>query len=95
MYSHNYCKSTGWHESTPPCPESTPAAMHDFCFSPSNPISQLGTQPTSLDQRVGTVVDPEGNTWMIATHIAEPTPQEMAKKMKEMTKQTAGASSGS
>jgi len=32
---------------------------------------------------------------MIATHIAEPTPQEMAKKMKEMTKQTAGASSGS
>ncbi len=33
--------------------------------------------------RVGTVVDPEGYTWMIATHIAEPTPQEMKKKMKE------------
>jgi PhnB protein len=33
--------------------------------------------------RWGTVVDPEGYTWMIATHIAEPTPQEMKKKMKE------------
>ncbi len=33
--------------------------------------------------RVGTVVDPEGYTWMIGTHIAEPTPQEMNKKMKE------------
>jgi PhnB protein len=43
--------------------------------------------------RVGTIVDPEGNTWMIATHIAEPTPQEMAKKMKEMSKQAAGAGS--
>jgi|SRR5579871_6380305 len=41
--------------------------------------------------RVGTIVDPEGNTWMIATHIAEPTPQEMAKKMKEMSKQATGA----
>jgi PhnB protein len=33
--------------------------------------------------RWGTVIDPEGYTWMIATHIAEPTPQEMKKKMKE------------
>jgi PhnB protein len=33
--------------------------------------------------RCGTVIDPEGYTWMIATHIAEPTPQEMKKKMKE------------
>jgi PhnB protein len=42
--------------------------------------------------RTGTVVDPEGYTWMIATHIAEPTPQEMKKKMKEqMASQPAGA----
>jgi PhnB protein len=33
--------------------------------------------------RCGTVVDPEGYTWMVATHIAEPTPQEMRKRMKE------------
>lgn len=33
--------------------------------------------------RCGTVVDPDGYTWMIATHVAEPTPQEMKKKMKE------------
>ncbi len=45
--------------------------------------------------RCGTIVDPEGNTWMIATHIAEPTPKEMAKKMKEMSSQAAGTSGGS
>ena len=44
--------------------------------------------------RCGTIVDPDGNAWMIATHIAEPTPQEMKKKMKEMSSQ-AGAGSGS
>ncbi len=46
--------------------------------------------------RVGTVVDPEGYTWMVATHIAEPTPQEMKKKMKEqMASQPVGAPSSS
>ena len=33
--------------------------------------------------RCGTVVDPEGYTWMVATHKAEPTPKEMQQKMKE------------
>ena len=33
--------------------------------------------------RCGTVVDPDGYMWMVATHIAEPTPQEMKKRMKE------------
>jgi PhnB protein len=42
--------------------------------------------------RCGTVVDPEGYTWMLATHIAEPTPQEMKRKMNE---QMASAPSGS
>lgn len=37
--------------------------------------------------RVGSVFDPDGNHWMIATHVAEPTPKEMAKKMKEMQRQ--------
>ena len=36
--------------------------------------------------RTGTFVYPEGNTWMIATHVAEPTPQEMKKKMAELMK---------
>ena len=44
--------------------------------------------------RSGTIVDPEGNVWMIGTHVAEPTPQEMMKKMKEMSAQ-AGAGAGS
>src|ERR1700691_5278497 len=33
--------------------------------------------------RCGTVVDPEGYTWMVATHVAEPTPKEIQLKMKE------------
>jgi len=33
--------------------------------------------------RCGTVVDPDGYTWMVATHIAEPTPQDMKRKMNE------------
>jgi PhnB protein len=33
--------------------------------------------------RCGGVTDPEGYSWMIATHKAEPTPKEMQQKMKE------------
>ena len=46
--------------------------------------------------RCGTVVDPEGYVWMVATHMAEPTPQEMKKKMMEqMPTQPAGTESAS
>jgi len=33
--------------------------------------------------RCGTVVDPEGYSWMVATHKAQPTDKEMMQKMKE------------
>jgi PhnB protein len=47
--------------------------------------------------RCGTLVDPEGYTWMVATHIAEPTPKEMQQKMKEQiaSQQAARAASAS
>jgi PhnB protein len=46
--------------------------------------------------RCGTVVDPDGYVWMIATHVAAPTPREMQKRMKEqMASQSMSASSGS
>lgn len=41
--------------------------------------------------RCGIVADPDGYTWMVATHVAEPTPAEMKKAMKEMMKQQASA----
>ena len=42
--------------------------------------------------RSGAVVDPEGYAWMVGTHKAEPTLQEMKKKMTEqMGQQPAGA----
>ena len=33
--------------------------------------------------RCGRLVDPEGYTWYVATHIAEPTPAQMKKQMVE------------
>ena len=49
--------------------------------------------------RCGTIVDADGYSWMISTHVAEPTAQDMKKAMKEMMKQmqaqAAPAGSGS
>jgi PhnB protein len=45
--------------------------------------------------RCGTVVDPEGYAWMIATHKAEPTPAEMRKRMKEQMASQAGSQAAS
>jgi hypothetical protein len=39
--------------------------------------------PSLRSEVRGTIVDPEGYAWMVATHIAEPTPQEMKKRMKD------------
>src|SRR6202162_1811610 len=63
---------------------------------------KLGAKPAGpvMDMfwgdRCGTIVDPDGNTWMIATHSGEPTPQEMKKKMMEQVRaQSAAGGSGS
>jgi uncharacterized glyoxalase superfamily protein PhnB len=46
--------------------------------------------------RCGTIVDLDGNTWMVGTHVTEPTAQEMKKRMKEqMSSQPVGAVSAS
>ena len=37
--------------------------------------------------RCGNVVDPDGYTWMVGTHKAEPTAKEMKKGVEEMMKQ--------
>lgn len=53
---------------------------------------KLGATPTMpvtdmfWGDRCGVVVDPDGYAWMVGTHIAEPTPQEMNKAMKEQAK---------
>ena len=44
--------------------------------------------------RSGTIIDPEGYMWMIATHIADPSPSEMKKKMNEQMAQMASQSGG-
>src|SRR5882724_11603408 len=40
--------------------------------------------------RCGKVVDPEGYNWMVGTHKAEPSAQQMKKKMAEQMGQQAG-----
>ena len=49
--------------------------------------------------RCGTVVDPDGYTWMVGTHKAEPSAKEMKKKMLEqmaqMEQKSAGAAAAS
>ena len=59
--------------------------------TPKGPVMEM-----FWGDRCGTVVDPEGYTWMVATHVSEPTPQEMKKRMKEqMASQPVGTPSGS
>jgi PhnB protein len=60
--------------------------------SPKGPVMDM-----FWGDRCGVLVDPEGYTWMIATHIAEPAPKEMQKKMKEQmaSQQAARAASAS
>jgi PhnB protein len=59
--------------------------------SPKGPVMDM-----FWGDRCGTVVDPDGYVWMVATHMAAPTPREMQKKMKEqMASQAMGAASGS
>src|SRR5450631_2510363 len=41
--------------------------------------------------RCGTVVDPDGYTWTVATHMANPTPEKMKEQMRA---QTAGPEKG-
>ena len=58
---------------------------------------KLGAEPKGpvMDMfwgdRTGTVIDPEGYMWMIATHKSEPTPAERKKAMAEQMKAQANA----
>jgi PhnB protein len=45
--------------------------------------------------RCGTVIDPDGNSWMVGTHLAEPTPQEMKKKMAEQMRSLSASAASS
>ena len=61
-----------------------------FGAKPAGPVMDM-----FWGDRCGTIVDPDGNTWMVATHMAEPTTAEMKKKMtEEMRGQAVGTTSG-
>lgn len=46
--------------------------------TPRTPVAEM-----FWGDRCGNLIDPEGYSWSVATHVAEPTPREMMKKMKE------------
>jgi len=72
--------------------DKTVAKAVELGAAPKGPVMDM-----FWGDRCGAVVDPEGYTWMVATHIAEPTPKEMQQKMKEQmaSQQAARAASGS
>ena len=45
--------------------------------------------------RCGNLVDADGYAWMIGTHMAEPTPQEMKKAMQQQAQAQAASATGS
>lgn len=45
---------------------------------------QMPVQDQFWGDRAGSIVDPFGHKWMVATHIEEPTPEEIERRMKAM-----------
>ncbi|HET8580767.1 MAG TPA: VOC family protein [Nitrospiraceae bacterium] len=57
----------------------------------ANAGATLLQPPTDMfwGDRTATLVDSEGNKWMLATHMSEPTPEQMEAEMKEQCAQMA------
>jgi uncharacterized glyoxalase superfamily protein PhnB len=57
----------------------------------ANAGAKLLQPPTDMfwGDRTATLVDSEGNKWMLATHRSEPTPEQMEAEMKEQCAQMA------
>jgi PhnB protein len=74
----------------------SPATLHIYAENIEKVVekaAKLGATPQGpvMDMfwgdRCGNVVDPEGYTWMVGTHKAEPTAKEMKKGMEAMMRQ--------
>ena len=50
---------------------------------------ERGVENQFWGDRTGTVVDPYGHRWMLATHVEEVPPEEMERRMAEWSKQAA------
>jgi len=75
---------------------SSPASLYLYVESVDKVVAKaVGLGATAQGQvmdmfwgdRCGMVVDPDGYSWMVGTHKAEPTLQEMKKKMAEQMKE--------
>lgn len=65
----------------------------DALYKQATDAGAKGTMPPEdmfWGDRYAKVVDPWGHQWGLATHIADPTPEEMNKAMQEMFSQQKG-----
>jgi PhnB protein len=70
----------------------TPATLYIYVEDVDKVATQAANAGAKLIQppgdmfwgdRTATLVDPEGNKWMLATHKSEPTPEQMEAEMKK------------
>jgi len=79
--------------------KATPSSLHLYVPNVDS-VYQLAvkaggtpvTEPTNMfyGDRSGSVKDPSGNSWFIATHIEDVAPQELAKRADAFVKQQKG-----
>ncbi len=85
-------ENPAWQASSAKTLGNTPATLYLYVED----VDKLATQaanagatllqpPTDMfwGDRTATLVDPEGNKWMLATHKSEPTPEQMEAEMKK------------
>jgi uncharacterized glyoxalase superfamily protein PhnB len=85
-------ESAEWKKKGPKSLGGTPVTLHlyvedvDAAFKRATDAgAEIGmpVADTFWGDRYGPVADPDGHHWSIATHIADPTPEEMQKAMME------------
>ncbi len=76
-----------------PPPSANQTSSDDKVVDKATKLGATGQGPVMdmfWGDRCGTIVDPDGYTWMVGTHKAEPTAKEMKEKMLEMMRQPPG-----
>ena len=69
----------------------------DKTFAKAVKLGATATMPPMdmfWGDRCASLIDPEGHSWWLGTHVAEPTPAEMKKKMKEQMAAMSSAAAG-
>ncbi|MCI0625828.1 MAG: VOC family protein [Acidobacteria bacterium] len=89
-------ENQAWQASSAKTLGNTPATLYLYVEDVDKSATQAANAGATLLQpptdmfwgdRTATLVDPEGNKWMLATHKSEPTPEQMEAEMKKQCAQ--------